>query len=76
MSFIDTLYANMERAGDKPLLIEIRGNQKVATSGTQLKALTARVRGFLKGRNVQPGDRVALIAHNSVRWAAAETAIG
>ncbi len=75
MSFIDTLYENMDRAGDQPLLIEIRGAQRVATTGKQLKELTSRVRGFLKGRNVQPGDRVALIAHNSVRWAAADLAI-
>jgi len=75
MSFIDTLYENMERAGSRPLLIEIRGGQKVPTSGAELKQLTARVRGFLDDRKVAPGDRVALIAHNAVRWAACDLAI-
>lgn len=75
MSFIDTLYANMDRVGDEPLLIEIRGSNKVATSGKALRKLTAQVRGFLSSRAVAHGDRVALIAHNSARWAACDLAI-
>ncbi len=75
MSFIETMVQNLDAASDRPLLIEIQGKQKVPTSGAELKQKMQRARGFLQSRGVEPGCRVALIAHNSARWAAADLAI-
>jgi long-chain acyl-CoA synthetase len=75
MSFVEKMYQSMDDVGERPLLIEVRGKQLVETSGSALKRLVASARGLLEARQVQPGDRVALIAHNSARWGAADLAI-
>jgi long-chain acyl-CoA synthetase len=75
MSFIDTMYRKLDEGGNAPAIIEMRGKQPIPTSAAQLKQLTARVRGYLESRKIQAGDRVALIAHNGARWAAADLAI-
>lgn len=75
MSFLEQMHDSIEQAGDRPLLIEVRGKSLVETSGRALKQLVASARGLLDARGVKPGDRVALIAHNSTRWGAADLAI-
>ncbi len=75
MSFIETIHENLDRAADRPLIIEVHKERLVETSGAALKQLIARARGYLTSRGVAPGDRVALIAHNSARWAAADLAV-
>jgi long-chain acyl-CoA synthetase len=75
MNFIETMYANLDVAGDKPLIIEVHGKKLRETSGSKLKQLVEYARGLLAARNVEPGDRVALIGHNGARWAAADLAI-
>lgn len=75
MSFIDQMFGSLDRAAHKPLIVEVQGTKLVETSGGELKELTARARGYLTAQGVEAGDRVALIAHNSARWAAADLAI-
>ncbi|MDB4974422.1 MAG: Long-chain-fatty-acid--CoA ligase [Myxococcaceae bacterium] len=75
MSFIETMHKSLDTAGEQPLIIEVHGKDLVETSGNKLKQLVLSARGLLAARNVEPGDRVALIAHNSARWAAADLAI-
>jgi long-chain acyl-CoA synthetase len=75
MTFIDRMYESLDSAGNGPLLIEVHGKKLVETTGTGLKQLVLAARGLLSARDVVPGDRVALIAHNSARWAAADLAI-
>jgi long-chain acyl-CoA synthetase len=74
MSFIDQMHANLDAAAARPLIIEVQGERLVETTGAQLKANVASARGLLAARGIAPGDRVALIAHNSARWAAADLA--
>ncbi|HEY6876728.1 MAG TPA: AMP-binding protein [Polyangiales bacterium] len=75
MNFIERMHENLDLAANQPLIIEVQGKQLVETSGAQLKRLVRSARGLLAARGIQPGDRVALIAHNSARWAAADLAI-
>lgn len=75
MSFVDTMHESLERRAARPLVVEVHGKKLTETTGAQLKELVARARGLLAARGVQPGDRIALIAHNSARWAAADLAI-
>jgi long-chain acyl-CoA synthetase len=74
MSFIERMHSNLEAAADRPLMIEVHGQSLVEFSGRALKDMVARARGYLASRGIRPGDRVALIAHNSARWAAADLA--
>lgn len=75
MSFIEKMHENLDAARDRALYIEVHGKKFVEYTGAQLKDLVAHARGLFAARSVQPGDRVALIAHNSARWAAADLAI-
>lgn len=75
MSFIETMHANLDAAAQRALLIEVQGERLKQVSGAELKTWVAAARGLLSDYAVAPGDRVALIAHNSARWAAADLAI-
>jgi long-chain acyl-CoA synthetase len=75
MSFIETIHKNLTSLGSKPLVVEVHGQRAVETSADALKDLVARARGYLRSEGVEPGDRVALIAHNGARWAASDLAI-
>lgn len=75
MNFIEKMYASLTAKASEPLILEVQDEQLVAVTGRELSALVAKARGFLAAQGVAPGDRVALIAHNSARWAAADLAI-
>ncbi len=75
MSFIEQMHASLDSRANEGLILEVHGEKIVESTGKQLKDMVASARGFLASRGVAPGDRVALIAHNSARWAAADLAI-
>jgi len=75
MNFIEQMYQGLRTAADRPLLLEVAGSTLRETTGRALEALVAHARGYLAAQGVSPGDRVALIAHNGARWAAADLAI-
>lgn len=75
MSFIDTIFAAQRGLGNGPSLIEIHGKDHRPFSGRDVLDMVATVRGFLSAAGVKPGDRVALFAPNSARWAACDLAI-
>lgn len=74
MNFIEKMYASLSAKAAEPLILEVHGERLVPVTGRELSALVARARGFLAQNGVEPGDRVALIAHNSARWVAADLA--
>jgi long-chain acyl-CoA synthetase len=74
MSFIDTMHQNLDKAAQRALIVEVRGDKLVEVRGAELKQRVAAARGCLAAHGVGPGDRLALIAHNSARWAAADLA--
>ena len=71
-NFLTQIFAATRAAADRELVLEIHGKSKVPTTGAELLALVAHLRGFLRSAEVKPGDRVALLAPNSARWVAAE----
>ena len=75
MNFLEEILARAATSGDRTLLIEPRASGPVSITGAQLLALTARVRAFLRSRNLRQGARVALLASNSIEWVAADLAI-
>lgn len=74
MSFLDIIFASLERAGEAPVLEEIRDGRISSVSGRELLGLVVRARWFLAGRGLKKGDRCALYAPNGVRWVAMDLA--
>lgn len=75
MSFIEKMHASLDSRANEALILEVHGEKLVEFTGRQIKDMVTSARGFLASRGVQPGDRVALIGHNSARWAALDLAI-
>ena len=74
-NFIEEIFAQLQRAEGRIVLREIRGEDFVSVSGKELLELAQRVRGHLRGLNLPPGERCALLAPNSARWVAFNLAL-
>ncbi len=84
MNFLENILSRLQAASDRVLLAEAHVGgmtasgeataQKTAT-GSELLAQIAAARGFLRRAGLAKGDRCALIAPNSIRWAALDLAI-
>src|SRR5258708_14322527 len=66
---IETIFAQRKRADGRVVLREIRGDRFVSVTGRELLDQIQLVRMFIRSSGVQPGDRCALLAANSIRWA-------
>ena len=74
MSFLDDIFASLAKAGDAPVLQEIRDGSVRPVSAHKLLELVARARAFLGARGLTPGLRCALYANNGVQWVAMDLA--
>src|SRR5260370_38294539 len=68
-NFLETIFAQLKRADGRVVLREIRGDHFVSVTGRELLDRIQLVRAFLRDSGAQPGDRCALLAANSIRWA-------
>ncbi len=75
MSFLAKIFDNLRSQPQRTKVIEIHTTALRGTDGTGILELIAKARAFIESRGVKPGDRVALLAPNSVRWVAADLAI-
>jgi long-chain acyl-CoA synthetase len=75
MTFLEQIVRRLERVGDAPVLGEVRDGRLVTVTATELLTLVSKGRGFFAGRGLQPGDRCALLAPNSIQWVALDLAI-
>jgi long-chain acyl-CoA synthetase len=75
MSFVQAILDRCALRGPRPVLHEVHGDGLSATSGDALLEDVARARAYLRARGVRAGDRIALLAPNSARWAAVDVAI-
>ena len=75
MTFLENIFDRLGHAGTAPVLREIRGGQFANCSGAELLARIAQARQFLRAQGLQSGDRCALLAPNSIRWAALDLAL-
>jgi long-chain acyl-CoA synthetase len=75
MSFLQDIFASLQKAGDTAVLQEIRDGRIMPVSGRELIDQVARARSFLSRQGLKPGDRCALYANNGVRWVAMDLAI-
>src|SRR5579864_676205 len=75
MTFLENIFDRLERAAGAPVLGEVRDGKIVSVTGGELLALIEQARRFLVGRGFKKGDRCALLAPNSIRWAALDLAM-
>ena len=75
MTFLENIFARLERTPNSQVLCEIRDGKIVSATGAELLALVGQTRSFLAARGLKRGDRCALLAPNSIRWAAIDLAM-
>src|SRR5580704_8925017 len=75
MTFLEQIFATLERSGDAVVLQEIRDGQTVSLTARQLLAQVMVARAYLRRLRLKKGDRCALLAHNSMQWVAMDLAI-
>jgi long-chain acyl-CoA synthetase len=74
-NFLENTFAQLQKAAGRVVLREIRGEQFVSVSGSELLEQVARARAFLRQTGAQTGERCALLGSNSIRWAAIDLAL-
>jgi long-chain acyl-CoA synthetase len=74
MSFLEDIFARLERAGETTVLEEIRQGRITGVKGRELLEQVARARMFLATLGLKRGDRCALYANNGVDWVAIDLA--
>jgi long-chain acyl-CoA synthetase len=74
-NFLENLFAQLGRADGRVLLREVRGDEFVSVTGGELLARVAHMRGFIRDAGLRRGERCALLAANSIRWAALDLAL-
>src|SRR5712691_3601606 len=74
-NFLETILAQLKRADGRVVLREIRGDRFASVTGRELLDQIQLVRLFIRNSGVQSGDRCALLAPNSIRWAAFHLAL-
>jgi long-chain acyl-CoA synthetase len=74
-NFLETILAQLKRADGRVVLREVHGDRFASVTGRELLDQAQLVRAFLRSSGVQPGDRCALLAPNSIRWAAFHLAV-
>jgi long-chain acyl-CoA synthetase len=75
MTFLEQIFARLNRAASAPVLQEVRDEQVVSVTGGALLALVGQARRFLAQRGLKQGDRCVLYAPNSIRWVALDLAM-
>ncbi len=74
-NFLEDIFEQLKHAGTRVVLREIHGEDFVSATGKELLEQVQRVRAFLRDAGVQAGDRCALLAPNSIRWAVFDLAL-
>lgn len=74
-NFLENVFGELQKAADRVVLREVRGEGFVSVSGKELLGQIAVARGYLRKSGVRPGDRCALLGPNSIQWAAIDLAL-
>ncbi|HEV2299634.1 MAG TPA: AMP-binding protein [Candidatus Acidoferrales bacterium] len=75
MNFLEKIFQHLDEAGGATVLQEIHGKEFVTASGNELMSLIAQARSFVRHTGLKKGERCALLASNSIRWAALDLAL-
>jgi len=75
VTFLEHIIARIERDADAVLVREIRDGAFVDVTGAELLALVWQARRFVSALGLKRGDRMAVVAPNSIRWVALDLAM-
>ena len=75
MTFLEQIFASLERGGDAVVLQELRDGRALSLAARQLLAQVLVARAYLRRLRLKKGDRCALLAHNSMQWVAMDLAV-
>ena len=75
MNFIENIYERLVEAGDRSVLEEARDGAIHRSSGGELARMVRAARTLIRRAGLKKGDRCALLANNSIRWAAIDLAL-
>src|SRR5260370_1482186 len=75
MTFLEQIFASLERSGDAVVLQEMRDGQAVPLTARQFLVQVLVARAYLRRLRLKKGDRGALLAHNSMQWVAMDLAV-
>jgi long-chain acyl-CoA synthetase len=75
MTFLDQIFASLEKSGDNVVLQELTEGRAAPVTARQLLEHVLVARAYLRRLQLKKGDRCGLLAHNSVRWVAMDLAI-
>jgi long-chain acyl-CoA synthetase len=75
MSFLERIFASLERDGDAVVVQEMRESGPVPSTARELLAQVQIARAYLRRLKLKRADRCALLAHNSTLWIAMDLAI-
>lgn len=75
VNFLEHIFAELQNSSSRVVLREIREDQFVSVTGQELLDQVHRARAYARSAGLQPGDRCALLAPNSIRWAAIDLAL-
>ena len=74
-NFLDNIFARLRRSSERVVLREIHDQQFVSVTGRELLRQVRHARSYLRRSGLQAGDRCALLACNSIAWAALDLAL-
>jgi long-chain acyl-CoA synthetase len=75
MTFLEKIFERLQQAAMAPVLREFRDGKLASVTGGEFLAMVQQARNFLLARGMKKGDRCALLAPNSIRWAALDLAM-
>jgi long-chain acyl-CoA synthetase len=75
MNFLENIFSRLQIAEARDVLAEANERGDRTATGADLLGQITVARAFLRGSGLAKGDRCALVAPNSIRWAALDLAI-
>jgi long-chain acyl-CoA synthetase len=75
MSFLEQIFASLEKSGDAVVLQELRDGRILPVAARQLLDQVLVGRAYLRRLRLKRGDRCALLGQNSIQWVAMDLAI-
>src|SRR4029077_20686054 len=75
MNFLENIFSRLQEAPGRVVLAEAYAGANRTATGSELLSQIAAARAFLRASGLAKGDRCALVAPNSIRWAALDLAI-
>ncbi|MGH9787502.1 MAG: AMP-dependent synthetase/ligase [Candidatus Acidiferrales bacterium] len=75
MNFLENIFERLRREPSRLVLQEVRDGKIVGATAVELLALIRQARGFVRATGLKKRDRCALLAPNSIRWAALDLAL-